>query len=153
MNIIQTQNHELISELNREVQDIHAQMYPNHFKEYDQVTISAFFKSIMTKPNFQFYVIEEQEQKLGYIWIEIREYQENPFRKSYKAVYIHQLTIIKAYRNKGLGKKLLNKVYEIAVQNKINKIEVDYWAKNEVARNFYNKNEYVAYREFRYKDL
>lgn len=153
MNIIQTQNYELISELNREVQHIHAEMYPNHFKEHNHVEVSEFFKSIMTNLNYQFYIIEEQGQELGYIWIEIKEYQENPFRKAYKSLYIHQLNVIKSYHNQGLGQQLMNKAYEIAIQKQIKKIEVDYWVNNEMAKNFYSKNGYIAYKEYRYKDL
>ncbi|WP_172201008.1 GNAT family N-acetyltransferase [Saccharibacillus qingshengii] len=153
MDIIRTQNHELISELNREVQHIHAQMYPNHFKEHDHIAVSDFFKSIMTNPNYQFYIVEEQGQEQGYIWMEIKEHQENPFRKSYKSLYIHQLNVIKAHRNQGLGKQLMNKAYEIAAQNQISKIEVDYWVNNEIAKNFYDKSGFITYREYRYKDL
>ncbi|OAB36989.1 GNAT family N-acetyltransferase [Paenibacillus glacialis] len=153
MQIKQTKDHELISQLNQEVQNIHATMYPEHFKEYDHVTVSDFYKLIMNYSNFQFYTIEENDMALGYVWIEIKEYKENAFRKSYKSIYVHQLNILEAHRNKGLGKKIMNKVNDIAELNNIKKIELDYWSKNDSAKNFYEKNGYIRYREFLYKDL
>lgn len=153
MKIIQTKNHELISQLNQEVQNIHTVMYPDYFKPYDHDAVSEFYNSIMANPSVLFYVIEDEGQNLGYIWIEIKEYKENAFRKPYKSIYVHQLNIIEAYRNKGLGKKLMNKVNEIAEQYEIKKIELDYWSDNENAKNFYMKNGYKNYREFVFKDL
>lgn len=35
----------------------------------------------------------------------------------------------------------------------IHKIELDYWANNEMASDFYRKQGFIHYREFVYKDL
>ncbi|WP_458125899.1 N-acetyltransferase family protein [Paenibacillus sp. Z3-2] len=153
MNIKQTLDHELISRLNHEVQTLHATMYPEHFKAYDYDAVNQFFRSIMTNANFQFYVLEQAENVLGYIWFEIKEYNETAFKKAYRSIYIHQLNILKEYKGKGLGKRLMDKVEEIAGLNHIKKIELDYWSRNDQAKGFYEKNGYTQYRELVYKDL
>jgi ribosomal protein S18 acetylase RimI-like enzyme len=49
---------------------------------------------------------------------------------------------------------LMDKIMEIAKANGINKIVLDYWFNNnEIARNFYKKNDFVKNREFVYKDI
>lgn len=153
MQIKQTKDHELISQLNEEVQNIHATMYPDHFKEYEHDAVSDFFKIVMSNSDFEFYIIEENNIALGYVWIEIKEYKENAFRNSYKSIYVHQLNILETHRNKGLGKKIMNKVNEIAKLHNIMKIELNYWVDNETAKNFYEKNGYIKYKEYVYKDL
>jgi ribosomal protein S18 acetylase RimI-like enzyme len=151
--IIQSIDYELVSRMNQSIQELHAQIYPEHFKEYNSEAIKQFFKQVITNPNHLFFVIQAGEQELGYIWIEIKEYKENAFRKPYRSIYVHQLNILEGYGNRGLGTRLLNKVEEIAKTNQIKKIEVDYWLNNEIAANFYKKNGYIKYREFVDKDL
>jgi ribosomal protein S18 acetylase RimI-like enzyme len=57
------------------------------------------------------------------------------------------------YRNKVYGSKLMDKVYEIAKSHGIQKIELDYWADNQMASDFYGKHGFAKYSEFVYKDL
>lgn len=44
-------------------------------------------------------------------------------------------------------------IYNIAKANQIDKIELDYWYENNIAKDFYKKNGFKKYREFVYKDL
>ncbi|MFH0070733.1 GNAT family N-acetyltransferase, partial [Peribacillus sp. NPDC056705] len=86
-------------------------------------------------------------------WIEIREYPENAFKKGYKSVYVHQISIEDTKRNKGYGSSLMEYIYEIANDRGINLIELDYWFENSVAKDFYKKQNFIKYREFVYKEL
>jgi ribosomal protein S18 acetylase RimI-like enzyme len=153
MEIIQTTDHEIISLLNKEIHDLHVTLYPDHFKEYNYEIINDFFNQIMNKPEHIFLLLTEEDKCLGYSWIEIRQYPSNPFRKPYKSVFVHHISIVKEAQNKGLGKGLLNRIYEIAKEQGIEKIELDYWTDNEIAKQFYEKNGFIKYREFVYKDL
>ncbi|MGG5758521.1 GNAT family N-acetyltransferase [Bacillus toyonensis] len=56
-------------------------------------------------------------------------------------------------KGKGYRSMLMDKIMEIAKANGINKIVLDYWFNNEIARNFYKKNDFVKNREFVYKDI
>ncbi|MCR8630494.1 GNAT family N-acetyltransferase [Paenibacillus radicis (ex Xue et al. 2023)] len=153
MQIIQTKDFEAIAHLNKTVQDVHAELYPDHFKEYNYETIKEFFKSIIDRPNYIFLILENDQQNIGYAWIEIKEYAENPFKKAYKSINILQLSINSSEQNKGYGSQLMAKINEIAELNKIGKIELDYWHNNGAAKDFYRKHGYKTYREFVFKDL
>jgi ribosomal protein S18 acetylase RimI-like enzyme len=153
LEIIQTSDHEVVALLNKDVHDLHVSLYPEYFKEYNYEAMNDFYQQIMGNSNFLFYIIMDQERSLGYVWLEIKEYQETAFRKSYRSVYVHQLSIIREYRNKGLGNRLMNKVNEIAKEKGIHKIELDYWMDNKMASNFYDKNDFKKYREFVYKEV
>ncbi|MBP2243165.1 ribosomal protein S18 acetylase RimI-like enzyme [Cytobacillus eiseniae] len=153
MKISRTRDFELVAKLNKYVHDLHANLYPEYFKEYNFEEIKIFFQKIIDQEEFAFLLLEDDEQPLGYAWIEFRNYPANTFKKAYKSVYVHQISITENQRKKGYGSKLMDEITDIAKVNGINKIELDYWFNNEIAKNFYKKNDFVKYREFVYKDI
>ncbi|QJD83207.1 GNAT family N-acetyltransferase [Cohnella herbarum] len=153
LEIIQTTDHELIARLNKDVHDLHVSLYPEYFKPYNYAAMNDFYQHIMGNSKFRFYIIMDQEQSLGYVWIEIKDYEENAFRNSYKVVYVHQLSVAEEFRHKGLGYQLMSKVEQIAKENSIHKIELDYWVDNKMASSFYEKLDYKKYREFVFKGV
>ena len=153
MNIIKTTDHEIIARLNKDVHQIYSKLYPEYFKEYNFDEISNFFKEIIHKPRFTFLVLENDNTQVGYAWVEIMEYKENVFKKSYKSVWVHQICVLSTERGKGYGSKLMEKVYEIAKENHISKIELEYWSDNINAKEFYLHRGFVKYREFVYKEI
>jgi len=153
MKISRTKDYELVAKLNKYVQDLHTHLFPEIFKEYHDLEVRNFFKEMMNKPNMDFLLIEDIEEPVGYVWIEFKDYPESAFKKPFKSVYIHQISISKLHKNKGYGSKLMDEITTIAKTNGINKIELDYWLDNEAAKNFYKKREFIPYREFVYKDI
>ncbi|MGG0186802.1 GNAT family N-acetyltransferase [Bacillus rhizoplanae] len=153
MKINETNNYEIIAKLNEPVQNIHASLYPQHFHPYHYDAVKDFFQNVISNPNFIFLLLEESNQSLGYAWIEIKNYPGNAFKKPYTSIYIHQISILETYRNKGYGSQLLDYIYKIANNKNINMIELDYWLANTTAKQFYAKNEFELYREFIYKKI
>ncbi|MFJ7469268.1 GNAT family N-acetyltransferase [Peribacillus frigoritolerans] len=153
MNVCQTRDYEVIAKLNRNVHDLHAKLYPKYFKDYNYHAMKETFKSFVENKNFIFLVLKEQEEPIGYAWIEIKTYPESAFKNEYKSVYVHQLSIIENKTHKGYGKKLMNEVYEIAKKNDIDLIELDYWFENMAAKAFYKKENFKKYREFAFRQL
>jgi ribosomal protein S18 acetylase RimI-like enzyme len=153
MKISQTVNHEIIAILNQHVHALHAELYPEYFKEYDFETVKEFFKTVINNPDFMFLLLEDDDEYVGYAWIEIKHYPESAFKKSYKAVYVHQISIAQSHTKKGYGSKLMEKIEGIAKANKAGKIELDYWCNNTNAKEFYKKNGFIKYREFVYKEV
>jgi diamine N-acetyltransferase len=153
MKISRTNDFELVAKLNKYVHDLHVNLYPEYFKEYNYEDIKDFFKGIIDRENFVFLVLEEDDESIGYAWFELRNYPDNAFKKAYKSVYVHQISISENQRKRGYGTKLMDEISNIANANGIKKIELDYWFNNEIAKNFYKKSDFVKYREFVYKDI
>ncbi|MFF5401190.1 GNAT family N-acetyltransferase [Peribacillus butanolivorans] len=82
--------------------------------------VKEVFKSLVNNESFIFLLLEDNEEALGYAWIEIRE-------------YIHEISIVEIKRNKGYGSSLMECIYEIANDRGIDLIELDYWLENSVA--------------------
>ncbi|MCJ8008725.1 GNAT family N-acetyltransferase [Lederbergia wuyishanensis] len=151
MEVSSTKDYELIATLNKTVHELHVQLYPEYFKEYHFENVKSFFEGLIQKDNQLFLIIKREDEALGYAWIELKDYPENVFKKGYKSVYVHQLNVLRP--NQGLGSLLMDKIYEIAKEQKIKLVELDYWADNHAAERFYHKQGFTKYREFLYRDL
>ena len=97
----------LLADLNRDVQDLHANTYPDLFRPYDKAEVAKFFDSTVQKGNWSHYVAYDDEDPVGFIQIEKRQFMNHPFRKDCGLVYIHQICVRKAYEGKGVGKMLI----------------------------------------------
>lgn len=60
-----------------------------------------------------------------------------PIFKFRSIYYIDDIVVDKDYRHKGIGKKLYNYVLDKAKKNNIDSIELNVWAFNQSAINFY----------------
>lgn len=153
MQIVQTTDCDTLARLNRHVHEIHVQLYPAYFKEYEYEPIKQFFAAMVTKPSHVFFLAEEQGEPVGYAWIELKTSAGNAFMNPYRSVFIHQISISQSYRSQGYGSRLLETIDEFARNNEAAKVELDYWTANAMVRDFYAKNGYTIYRQFVYKDL
>lgn len=153
MRISQTQDAILIAKLNKPVHDLHHSLYPAYFREYNAEEIIETFKQLIKKKNNCFFVLEDDEEAVGYAWIEKVFYPETAFKKAYTSIYIHQLSINESKRQKGYGTKLMDYIYGLAKKDKIYAVELDYWIDNITANDFYKKHGFKPYREFVYKQL
>ncbi|MTH54915.1 GNAT family N-acetyltransferase [Bacillus mangrovi] len=153
MQISQTKDYTVISKLNRYVHELHTALYPEYFKPYHFEEIQSFFQKIINRENYLFLLIQDGEQPAGYLWAEWRQYPENAFKKAYQSLYIHQISIASEYQNKGCGTLMLEEAEQLAKAGNCSKIELDYWAGNENAKRFYEKNGFSKHREFVFKDI
>lgn len=153
MEIVQSFNSEEIAELNQDAQEIHASLYPDFFKEYDFDEVNEFYKNIILNPNNYFFIVKDEGYSVGYMWLEIKEYPENAFLKSYRSLYVHHMGVVKSYRNRGIGRYLMEWINSFAKENGIQIIQLDYWSDNEIANRFYMKNGFKSYRNYLFKEV
>lgn len=153
MKIIQTNDYELIAKLNKPVHDLHCSLYPTHFTPYNYRDMKELFSELMGNPTFIFLLVQENKEAVGYAWIEVRNHPENPLIRGYQSIYVHQLSVVDSKRKKGYGSKLLAHIYQVAKAREISIIELDYWADNQIAKQFYQKHKYINIREFVYKKI
>ncbi|MGJ9383091.1 N-acetyltransferase family protein [Salipaludibacillus sp. CF4.18] len=153
MKISQTNDYELVAELNKHVHVLHANLYPQYFMPYNYKAIKETFKNVFQIPNYTFLLLEDNDEAVGYAWIEMRNYPENVFVKGYRSIYVHQISIAETKQNKGYGSRLMEKIYDIAKSKGIHLVELEYWYDNDAAKEFYEKHNFTNYREFVNKRL
>jgi len=152
MKIGETKDFELIARLSESIQQLHASLYPEFFKEYEYEGMREHFKNMMDVENIRFILIEDPNP-VGYAMIEIKSNPETVFKKAYKSLYVHQINIIEPFIGQGYGARLIKHIENIARENDINMIQLDYWASNERAKQFYLKEQFETIREVVIKRL
>lgn len=153
MKITRTTDFELLARLNKPIHDLHVSLYPEYFMEYNFEAMRDSFKQWVTNESFVFLLLEDNDEPLGYAWIELKSSPQNAFMKPHRSVFVHQISIIDGQKRRGYGSHLMNHIYDIARSNDMDLVELDYWLDNEQASNFYNKQGFVEYRKFVYKKL
>lgn len=153
MKISRTFDADTIAKLNQSVHQLHVELYPERFQTYDFHQVREFFKKVMKDDRFIFLLAEDEGQHVGFAWLEIKQYSETVFKKTYKSIYVHQINIAEPYKNKGFGSGLMKEIYSIAREKEITTIELDYWSDNTIAESFYEKEGFVTYRKMAYKEL
>jgi len=153
MKITRTTDFGLIARLNKAIHELHVSLYPQYFTEYNFEAIRDLLKQLVTNENFIFLLVEDSDEPIGYAWIELRNDPQNAFKKQHKSVVVHQISIVEAQKRQGYGAHLMNHIYDIAKSEGIDLVELDYWADNEHAKNFYKKQGFSVYRKFVYKKL
>ncbi|MEC5425465.1 GNAT family N-acetyltransferase [Virgibacillus sp. C22-A2] len=153
MKIAQTTDYNALAKLNKNVHELHVHLYPNYFMPYSYSDMVEEFKKLVEKEYFIFLILTEDNEDKGFVFYEIVNKPGTPFKKPYKTLYVHQISVEKADQKKGIGDALMNEVTKAAKESKVDCIELDYWVKNENARNFYKKRGFKVEREFVRKNL
>lgn len=143
----------LLAALNEEVQNLHYKLYPEIFKSYDRKDIEDFFKNEMSRPNALAFVAYIDENAVGYVLILLKHFEENPFQHARKFLQIDHFLVLSDYRNRGVGKLLLEKTITVAREAGIRRIQLNHWTKNKEARAFFGNNSFIYSNENMYRDI
>lgn len=153
MQITKTQDYETIAKMNKNVQDVHVELFPEYFTPYNYEPIRDYYKEIMKDPKQIFLLVEEESSPIGYVWMTLRDSAETPFKRASRSLYIHQISIEKNSSNKGAGSQVIAYIEQLGKELGITKLELDYWMDNTIAKNFYKKTGFVINREVVHKEL
>ena len=129
----------LIQELNRDVQQLHADAYPHLFKQPGPDTCSpASIVALMADPEVYYYVASTAGgEPVGYAYAQVVHRAEMPLRYAWDMVYIHQIAVKPAHRRQGYARRLFAEVRRLARERGISRIELDFWSFNAGAWAFY----------------
>jgi diamine N-acetyltransferase len=153
MEIINTQDYKVIAKLNKNVQDVHVELFPEYFTPYNYEPVRDYYKEIMKDPKQIFLLVKEGSNPIGYVWMTLRDSAETPFKKASISLYIHQISIEKNNSNKGAGSQVIAYIEQLGIELGATKLELDYWIDNTIARNFYKKMGFVINREVVHKEM
>ncbi len=151
--IFETNDSNLLANLNEEIQTLHHTIQPKIFKPYNPESITTYFKTIFSEENVTAFIAKEDEKAVGYALLFVTNFADNPFQYSRRFVLIDQILVLKNYQEKGIGKLLLEATYSFAKKNKIDTVELNHWTLNESARRFFNKNKFEYYNEKMWKTI
>ncbi len=132
---------ELLAELNKDVQQIHADAYPKLFKQPNNTAeIVADFKTrILADADGFVLIIEVQQEAVGYIYAKAVTRPENAYVYAQKLMLVDQISIKPICQNKGYGQKLMQAVRDEAIALGLHRVLLDVYGFNSNAQQFYAK--------------
>lgn len=139
-----------ISQMNAQIQQLHADAYPRIFKPASPETFPPdTILDLMGKQENRFFVAVINDELIGYLYAEISHLDENPFLFAFNRLYIHQIGVRPEFQGLGCGKLLMNAAKALAEQENMQMIMLDTWGFNEKAQEFFSSLGYEAFN-FRY---
>lgn len=118
--------------------DLLNELYQNKLK-YDK--FKEIYKLKLNDVNSYYIVAVIDNKIVGVLTSEINI----QLHRERKQCFIEDLIVDKEYRNKGIGKALLQNVVEYAKENDCEVIELTSYIKNENAHRFYENNKFIKH--------
>ena len=153
LEIVESRDAVVLTLMNQVVQNLHARDYPQYFKPFNYQEVYQAMQEALAKENWYAYIAFADDLPAGFVLFFIREYNENPYRYSYKAVHVDQICVLDKFQRGGVGSYLMEAVERFAQQNKVDQLELTYWEKNSQAARFYRKKGYEPQVNFVVKRL
>ena len=113
----------------------------NRKEDFDYYMGRAFNREALVKqfinPLSAFYIAEKgQREMIGYLKINVLVPNTSIDDHSLE---IERIYVLKEYQGQGIGKKLMNRAFEIALERRVDYIWLGVWEKNHNAIRFYEK--------------
>lgn len=128
------QVHKLVEQVHKlhlnERKDIYRNVDPLPFDE---------FKKYLREHQYFCFVAEVNDVIVGEIISEIKEVKEDGIFKQRRLLFIEDICVDKNYTRKGIGRKLCNMAKQLARKENVSSIELNVWAFNKNAINFYKE--------------
>ncbi len=147
LKIIQTEDPELVARLNHDVQNLHYEIEPELFKPFSQEGMSSMFAKMLLDPTMSAYVAYLDETPAAYIVLCQRVLEENAFKYAHSVLHIDQVCVDSAFKGQGIGKALVDFAKQLAKENNIHRIEMNYWTKNNNSGEFFRSQGFVNFNE------
>jgi GNAT superfamily N-acetyltransferase len=148
-----TNDASFLAELNKEVQEQHHTMYPEIFRPYVKEEIAKAIKKMLDGREAKAFVAYEDEEPAGYALIFISRFNQNAFQVARSAMQVDQFAVLEKFRSKGVGKKLMEFLVELARKEKLSRIDLNHWEKNDSARAFFGGQGFQYYNARMYKEV
>ena len=145
---------QILSALNVPVQKIHAEAYPQIFKQPPSPSFAVPFmqRQLIDLYNV-FFIADLEEVAIGYIFARIVERSENLLMYAWKYIYIEHISIDPQYQRRGYGQRLLEEIARFAKEKGIDTIALDVWAFNQQSLSFFEKNGFEPYNHKLWKQI
>lgn len=129
----------ILDELLLQVENVHnairSDLFAANAKKYDEEQL----KRIITDDNRPIFVAETDGTVSGYAFCIYVDQKDSNVLTPIKTLYVDDLCVNKAFRGKGIGKKLYEYVIEFARNNGFYNVTLNVWADNVSAVSFYQK--------------
>ncbi len=133
---LELKDYEEAKRLIYQIHEIHYNNRPDICVDGNPLPIK-YFKNSINDENAINYVYEEDNHIVGLLMATKKNSNAIPIAKNRCIYFIEDIVIDNNYRRKNIGKKLFECLQKKAIEEQIDAIELNVWAFNESAINFY----------------
>lgn len=126
-----------VNELRKQVNAIHVKGRPDIFKSGFGQELQNFVYVLLNDENRDILVVERDGVICGMACVEYVCKPETPYMMARDFYHVQEIAVDEAFRRQGVARELFEFMKEDAEKRKLNKIELDVWAFNESAIEFY----------------
>ena len=145
--LVKPEELEQVNALRKQVYDLHAQGDPEVFHGFSQ-EIRNHVYTIWNDPMQEIVVCEREGAIAGYAALHHCHMPDSPFMKERDYLDIEEFCVDEPWRNKGVGKELMNYIRIYASERNIHRIELSVWSFNASALRFYESIGFKTYRRY-----
>jgi GNAT superfamily N-acetyltransferase len=128
----------IISALNVDVQNVHAEALPHIFKYVaDPGFAVPYYTELLNDANNYIFIASIDCEDVGYVYARVIRRPDNAYKHPRDMVYIDQISVKPAYQRHGCGAALIQTVRELAREQGITTVAIDTWFFNEKAQAFF----------------
>ncbi len=138
---------ERINELRRQVNELHVNGRPHHFKAGFNKELQDHVYLYLTGGIGYAAVDEEEGQIRGMVLVDYIDRPESPYRYAERFAHIAEICVDEKHRRQGVGKALMDFVKADAKKKGFSRIELDVWSFND-ALAFYEAEGFTVFRRY-----
>lgn len=117
----------------------HAALLPDRFQLADPVMTQAWFDEVVNNPWITLFVAELDEKIVGLLLVSIATQPDDPIFCDRTYATIDELIVTERYRGRGIGRLLMNRAQQWAIDHQARDIELQVWEGNTSARSLYER--------------
>lgn len=134
---IEIKDYEAISDMTKQLHDIHVKNRPDIYRKAEKVFGEVDFTDMVKTEKRLVYVAEVDDKVVGYISGGIKDPSKNPILMGHKTMYIDELYVESSCRKKSIGKLLLERLENEGLKYGVERIDLTVWSFNKQALDFY----------------
>lgn len=139
---------ERINELRKQVNDLHVNGRPDHFKDGWNEELKNHAKEMLEAENKDILVAERNGVICGLACVDYIDLPENPYRFARQFYRVSEFGVDKAFQRQGVATELVEFMKQDAKEKGFGQIELDVWEFNEEAREFYKAVGFECIRRY-----
>jgi shikimate dehydrogenase len=135
-----------ISELNAQIQDLHAAAHPDFFKPPSATTFPpGYWCELMARPDTVMLVAELGGTVVGYLYGDVTPAMETSSTYAFQRFHIHHIGVQPAVQGQGCGAALIAAAKDAARRRGITRLTLATWAFNHQAHRFFEGQGFAYY--------
>ena len=124
------------------LQQLHVHAFPKVYKPFSASDAILHLTDLLARPEVNVRVLVYSNQIAGHAVLEVESTPANMFKHAQRYGHLTQLEVNPDFRRLGFGRLLLSDADELAKKLKLDRILLDVWAFNDLARDVFSSAGY-----------